>query len=265
MTRILWQNNTNEAPNGVTEFTKVWDVLKRQFKQVARPDTQVELVHLTRSTNNVRSRYGDFVNAAEVVERLVDSEKQGYDAAVIGCMTDSGLYEAREVVSIPVISVAEAAMYVAMLLGQRFAIVTVDSAIVPNMEKLVKLYGLEARSIYRPVRAVEPPLYRADYMEAVTDPYKTAIPRIEEVARECIKDGAEVIIVGCGYLGPILSSHGYRFISGSGAVVVDSAAAALKMAEMMADLRRTAGFEKSRAGYFRPLSDEVVRAIRAAR
>lgn len=264
MTRILWQNNTTLFPGDQQAFARVWDVLQAYFKRIGRPDTEVTLQHLDRSTNFVRCRYGDYVNSREVVERLIAADGQGYDAAVIGCMTDSGLYEAREAVSLPITAVAEAPMLMSLALGYRFAIVTVDQAIVPNMEKLVRLYGLESRSINRPVRAVDPPLYRQDYLEAIDDPEKTAIPRFEKVARECIRDGAEVVIIGCGYLGPILSSHGYREISGTGALALDPAAPALKLAESLADLRRSMGIEKSRAGYFKPIPQPLFQQIRRA-
>ena len=263
MSRILWQNNTTVFPGGEKDFARVWDVIQAHFKRVGRPDTVVTLQHLDRSTNFVRSRYGDFVNSKEVVECLINADK-GYDAAVIGCMTDSGLYEAREAVSMPIVAVAEAPMLMSLALGYRFAIVTVDQAIVPNMEKLVRLYGLESRSIYRPVRAVDTPLYRQDYLQAVDDPEKVVIPRFEKVARECILDGAEVIIIGCGYLGPILYSHGYREISGTGALALDPTTSALKLAESLADMRLLAGIEKSRAGYFKPIPENLFEQIREA-
>ena len=88
------------------------------------------------------------------------------------------------------------------------------------------------------------------------------IPNFERVARQCIADGAEVIVVGCGYYGPILSMHGYNEIPGTGVPVLDCSAAGLKMAEALVDMRTVIGLNKSSALFFRHPPADVVERIR---
>ena len=68
------------------------------------------------------------------------------------------------------------------------------------------------------------------------------------VAKRCIEDGADVIINGCAYSGPALTLAGYHEVTGTGVSVVDCAGAALKLAELLADLSRATGLTKSRGG-----------------
>jgi allantoin racemase len=101
-------------------------------------------------------------------------------------------------------------------------------------------------------------------LESVTEPHKRFIPNFERVAHRCIEDGAEVIVVGCGYYGPILTMHGYNQIPGTGVPVVDCSAAGLKMAEILADLHDTIGLTKSTSLYFSSPDAEIVDRVRRA-
>jgi len=255
--RILWV----EATSGPAQMDPVWASLRRFFKQVARPDVEVTMRHLPTSANFVRSLYTELLNNRLVVEGAIQAEKDGFDAAVLGCWADP-LWEAREVVDIPVVGIGEAAMLVATMLGAKFAVITVAPGVIPTIEIDLKLYGFEQRAIVRPVRALEPPSDLDLLLESVADPFRRLIPRFEQVALGCIADGAEVIVVGCGYYGPILSLHGYHEVPGTGVPVVDCSAAGLKMAESLADLRRTIGLKKSTALYYRQVESEVLARVR---
>ncbi|MCC6791183.1 MAG: Asp/Glu/hydantoin racemase, partial [Thermomicrobiales bacterium] len=52
---------------------------------------------------------------------------------------------AREVVDVPVIGIAEAAMHLSCFVAHRFSIVTVLPRVVPMLHDLVRRYGLEER------------------------------------------------------------------------------------------------------------------------
>jgi allantoin racemase len=101
------------------------------------------------------------------------------------------------------------------------------------------------------VRAIEPASDADLLLSAVDDPHAAFLPRFEAVARACIAEGAEVILTGCGYYGPLLRLSGYTEVPGTGVPVIDCSAVALKQAEAMADLAAVNGHAKSRASYFR--------------
>lgn len=255
--RILW----NEATSGVPELDPLWDALRGYFPEVARPDTEVVLRHVSVSGNYVRTLYTELLNNRAVVENSIAAERDGFDAIVLGCWADP-LWEAREAVDIPVVGIGEAAMLLATTLGFRFAIITVAPGVIPTIETDLRLYGLENRAISRPVRSLDPSSDMELLLESVTAPHRHLIPNFERVARKCIEDGAEVIVVGCGYYGPILTLHGYKEIPGTGVPVVDCSAAGLKLAEVLADLYNNIGLHKSTALYFQSSPHEVLERVR---
>ncbi len=255
--RILW----SEATSGPSTMDPVWDLLRKYFTKVARPDNEVTIRHAAVSGNYVRSLHTELLNNPAVVENVIVGEQEGFDAAVLGCWADP-LWEAREAADIPVVSIGEASMLFACSLGYKFAVITVAPGVIPTIELDLRMYGLQERAIYRPVRSLDPPSDLELLLESVEDPRKRMIPNFERVARQCIADGAEVIVVGCGYYGPILSMHGYNEIPGTGVPVLDCSAAGLKMAEALVDMRTVIGLNKSSALFFRHPPADVVERIR---
>lgn len=255
--KIFW----NEATAGEPQLSPLWAALRKYFPKVARKDTEVHLRHLPVAGGYVRTLYTELLNNLAVVENTIRAEQEGYDAVVVGCWADP-LWEAREAVEIPVVGIGEAAILLATMLGHKLAVITVAPGVVPTIEIDLRLYGLEDRAIHRPVRALDPPSDTELLLESITDPHRRLIPNLERVARECIADGAEVIAVGCGYYGAILSLHGYNQILNTEVPVVDCSAAGLKTAEMLVDLRRSIGLRKSTVGYFRPPPVEILDRVR---
>jgi allantoin racemase len=255
--RILW----NEATNGPVMMEPLWQALKGYFPNVARSDTEVVLRHAAVSGNYVRSLYTELLNNRAIVETAIQGEQEGFDAVVIGCWADP-LWEACEVVNIPVVGIGEASMLLACSLGYKFAVITVAPGVIPTIELDLRRYGLQDRAICRPVRSLDPPSDSDMLLESIVDPQRRLIPNFEAIAQQCIEDGAEVIIVGCGYYGPILTLHGYNEIPGTSVPVLDCSAAGLKMAEIMVDLYKSTGLHKSSALFFRSPPTEVVERVR---
>lgn len=255
--RILW----SEATSGPSAMQPVWQLLQKYFERIARPDSEVVVRHAAVSGNYIRSLHTELLNNPAVVETVIHGAQDGFDAVVLGCWADP-LWEAREAVDIPVIGIGEASMLLACTLGYKFAIITVAPGVIPTIELDLRMYGLQDRAIHRPVRSLEPSSDLELLLESVTDPWKRMIPNFERVARQCIADGAEVIVVGCGYYGPIFSMHGYTQIPGTGVPVLDCSAAGLKMAESLADLHKSINLNKSSALFFRRPPADVVERIR---
>jgi len=257
--RILW----DEATSGLPVMEPVWQTLKGYFPKVARKDTEVVVRHAAVSGNYVRSLYTELLNNHSIVETAINGEQDGFDAVVLGCWADP-LWEAREVLNIPVVGIGEASMLLACSLGYKFAIITVHPGVIPTIELDLRMYGLQDRAIIRPVRTLDPPSDTEMLLESVKEPYRRMIPNFERVARQCIDDGAEVIIVGCGYYGPILTMHGYNEIPGSGVPVLDCSAAVLKMAEILVDLSKSIGLRKSSALFFHCPPADIIEQVRRA-
>ena len=132
------------------------------------------------------------------------------------------------------------------------------------------ILNLMRKSAYRPMtlrellRRFDIPADRDLILDSVADPAQRLLPSFERVARQCIAEGAEVIVVGCGYYGPILTTHGYNEIPGTGVPVVDAAAAGLKLAETLASLRQSTGLKMSRTRFFKSAPPGVLDDARRA-
>lgn len=226
--------------------------IARVYEQVLRPDTQVDVRFVPRSTFYTSHAYLELLNNAEIVRGIIRGEEAGCDVAFVRCGNDPAIREAREMVRMPVVAMTEAAMQIACRLGSRFALIGVDDKSTPLVERNIRLYGLEGRAIARrPVRiptapgwggcVAEGPLWfeSPDYVRA------NVIPAFEQVARECIDEGAEVIVTACALYG-CLTLAGYNKVSGSEVPVLDSVAVGIKAAEMMGDLYRTLGVSTSK-------------------
>ena len=69
------------------------------------------------------------------------------DAIVLAGFGNVGIYALKETLVIPVISMSEATMAVACLMGHKFSTITIPllKNIIPYQEDLVRLYGFEKK------------------------------------------------------------------------------------------------------------------------
>ena len=225
----------------------IWDGLQRAAKKIARADTQVKLSHLEKNVWLSMYPYLQMLNNMMIVDKIIRAERGGYDAAMICCFGDPGLQQARGVVDMPVTGAGESGMLIAQLLGNKFATVTVGPGWVPIIEANIRRYGFGERAIKnRPVRQFDLAFEMPALIDAFQGKPERLIMLFETEALKCIEDGADVVIAGCFYVAVIFSLIGYREVANTGVPVVDPAAAALKLAETLADLRSTTGVAKSK-------------------
>jgi allantoin racemase len=264
-TKILWQDIwTRDIPLlGIEDSGPMYEAMNELlFKKVAREDTQIQIRHVKRSSYMVMSSYLELLNNVELIGEIIQAEKEGFDAAIIGCGNDPGLYQAREVVSIPVVGPTETAMHLACLLGGKFAVITIIKRLVPLVERNLKLYGLESRAIDRkPVRSCEVGYEFTKWFLPPSNIGEYIIPSFEKVAKECIDEGAEVIVVACCGLGPALTMAGYNKVAGTEVPVIDCASVAIKMAELLADVRKSLGISTSKSLTYQSLPKEVIEKL----
>ena len=238
--KLCWIHPTTKTP----DLAGLWSRLEEIVSPSLRPDTEIEHRFLKKSGNFVRSLYAEHLNSVHMIEAALEAESDGFDGIFLGCWNDP-LWEAREVLSVPVASVGEQSMLASLSMAKRFAVVTVSRKTTVAIENDLMAYGLQNRSILRPVRAIEPQSDVELLLGAVDDPAVDFIPRFEDVANGCIRDGAEIIIVGCAYFGPLLRAAGYTEIPETGAPVLDSTTVALKYLEAMTDISLQLGLVKS--------------------
>lgn len=263
--KILYQDIFPERiPDITSEHESLWDFLKAHACKVLGPEAEVVLSHVDKLAKYETLPYFERLNDLQIVNKIIDAERSGFDAAVIGCINDPGLKEARGAVDIPVTSVFESALILAQVVGHRFACIGMSSRVIPVALQNLRSYGLMEKMIpHKPIRFFE--LDFARFIDFIKGRDDGLIGEFQRVAAECVQDGADVVIPAHGYLGPALTMRGIKEVEGAGVPIVDGNAAALKLAETLVDLQRAIGLAKSKARIspYRTPPREVVDRIRA--
>ncbi len=153
-------------------------------------DTEVHITDIEQGPPSIESAWEEYLSVPETVEKAVQAEKVGYDGVILGCFGDPGLDALREMVTIPVVGPGEASMHVASMLANRFSVVTVMDSVVPSLEKLARISGMDRK--LASVRSVNIPV-----LELRDEAARTAARIIEEGQRAMTEDRAGAVILGC--------------------------------------------------------------------
>jgi len=227
--------------------------LAENWKRVGRPDSELIIKAPIKGTAEFRysivgHMYADLLRTIEMLEGVIQAEKEGCDAAVIGCFGDPGLEVAEALVNIPVTGPAKAALIFGQSLGNRMGFVTL-----PHWEdkvaKVIRSYGLESLALaHKPCRALDLPL--EDFKDE-----GRVVENFLKIAREMIGDGADVVLMACVNTSTYLTNIGMADVDG--VPIVDGALAALKLAEVLAEFKKS-GLWKSR----KSISDDIIQGLR---
>jgi allantoin racemase len=212
-------------PNTSSTMT---DHLRQELNTTKGPTTQLVVVNPDVGPLSIESAFDEAHAIPPTIALIERAAAEGFDAAVIACFADPGLTAARELVSIPVVGMEEAALHVASMLGHRFTILTSRCYRVPAKIAHVAQLGLETR-----LASVRP--LDMSVLEMDADPVR-AKARILEVGRSAVEsDGAEVLVLGCAGL----AGYGHELSHALGVTVVDPTPVALKIAELLVELQLT--------------------------
>jgi len=229
-------------------------------------DTDTELVFrfpkwgLTGLDAFLHTSYLHRLNDCEQFHLFLQAEKDGFDAAISGCYYDPMLKEIRQAVNIPVIGIAQSSILVTALMGARFGMVVAGAASLYEYEENIAKYGFANRCV-----GLRPIPQTAEELTAALTNVKPTIEVFKTVARELIREGADVIIPGCGLLSPALRMvpgaeeeypHGLTEVDG--VAVVDVLGIAVKMAEMLVSLKRGGASWISKSGLYAPATKKAL-------
>jgi allantoin racemase len=222
------------------------DRLRVHLDEIQAPSTTIELVELT-PPDSYAHPLVEFRCAQTVVRNAIRAEQDGCDAFLIGHIQDSGLWEARSAVRIPVLGLGEVCMLQACLLGSRAGLVTINPAFVPGFHQQIRRYGLEHRVPFVDSIDFQP----GDFMRAFEDAAarRALIEHYSRQAEKIVRAGADVFIPGGGLLMLLLEMEKVRSIAG--APVLSGIATLVESGEMAVRLRRRHGVETSRLGDFK--------------
>jgi allantoin racemase len=225
--------------------TDAYDAIIREtLTPSLRPGTDVEIRHLTGCPRNIDFYVPKHLVEVDVLRAVAEAESDGFDALVIGCCYDPALTQARELVEMPVVGPLEASTSLARLFGHRFSVVTDHHKAVPELEDRIRVYGLDANC--RSVTAID--WFVDDMIENPAAVARDAYVRCGDVME---RDRAEAVVLGCTIVAACYEQAVLRGSLDFAALpIVNPNVMAVKVAEMLADLRAVGQYRMSRRGYY---------------
>ena len=159
---------------------------------VRPPDVAIDIEAITEGTTYIESRCDLALNAPHVMTLAQETEAKGYHGIFVTDMDMCGVEASRELINIPIIGGFRASSYAAMMLGQKFSIITVED-VRDLQDEHIRAFGdtvnlASIRPLKKKVLDLSSPetvkLVNAEALKAVTE------------------DGADCIFFGCtGFIG----------------------------------------------------------------
>ena len=215
--------------------------LKKRAKEIARPDTIVELYAQDMTVTGIDRYYvSQNLCTLQSIKNAIRAEREGYDAFVVISTPDPGFYEIREVVDIPVVFILENSLHFALMLAPKFAFIAHGEGILSLLTEKTKRYGLAEHMT--PSGCFD--FTYTDWPELYGHPERY-IDIVTQKAREIISNGARILIPAALPLGVWFVQQGIMEIDG--VRVLDAFGCAVKTAELMVDLKKI-GITRSKYG-----------------
>ncbi len=120
------------------------EVISLAGKTVALPDTKIETITPESAPTSVEGYWGGELSAIAVCNKIIEYQED-FDAFIIACFSDPGLYAARELTTKPIVGIAESSMAIAITLGNQFGILSPLRRLRPVVSDIVNKYGFHNR------------------------------------------------------------------------------------------------------------------------
>jgi len=223
-----------------THYAAVNEEIQDYLNKYRDPGSQVDVICMPRGPQHLEYLYYQSIAQLEILKAVKQAEKKGYDAAVIGCFDDPGLYEAREICeTMCVAGPGEAAMGIASILGSCFSIIVGREKWVPQIRDNTRKYGHADRLASCQSLGLGVLDFQRDHAEMAK--------RMRQACEKALlEDKAEVIILGCtmefGFFAELQQEYKVP--------ILDAMLCSLKQAEFLADLHQQMDWYTSKAGAF---------------
>ncbi|MCX2929707.1 aspartate/glutamate racemase family protein [Mycobacterium sp. CVI_P3] len=224
-------------PNTSATMTAEIDAAARA---VAAPGTEIVTTQPGFGTVAIDSASESYLSAVGVMDVVATQLAAGAfdaDAVVLAGFGEHGKDALQEMLTVPVLDIAESAAHVAHLIGRRFSVVTTLARSIAPIEDRLLLAGLAAHCAS--VRACG--LRTAD---VDADPAGAVKAIVAEAERAVTADGADVICLGCAGMAGVVAA----ITEALGVPAVDGVAAAVGLAQMLVGL----GLSTSKVGAYAP-------------
>lgn len=201
-----------------------WDESDKQFfKSIASPITEIEVRSLGRGPPSVET-LKDYEIVKPLVRELALKLHRDYDGIIVNCFLDPAVDELKNILDRPVVGPGESSLVFGGVLGKKLGIVSIRSEALELIKQRCISLGYGGRVVS--VRGI-----RVHVVDLRDSWDKVKLELVEE-SKNAVREGAEVIILGCTGLAGIAKTISEEI----GKTVIDPAAAALKIAESLISL-----------------------------
>ncbi len=224
--------------------------VKAYLEKYCRDGSEIEVRSLGKAPMDMEYLFHESLIAVDMLRLVKTAEKEGFDAAIMGCFFDPYLEAAKEICErMVIVGPGEAALHFAASLSRRFSIIAPSKKTVPHMWETVKKYGFTGH--LASIHSLDVPV-----VDLLEDSGLTESRMCQEIDKAIGGHGAEAIILGCtlefGHFADLQEKYGIP--------VIDVSLAALKYAECMIDIRDTYGWYTSKIGaYSSPPAGDLAR------
>ena len=238
----------SKGPMGLAEMRRRETLLNSW----AFPGTEVTVVDVPDGPASIESAYEEALCVPATIDLIMKCERDGFDAAIIGCFGDPGLEAARELTTMPVVGPCESSLLLAAGLGHKFSILTIFDSMVAGQEHLAHKAGV--RDKLASVRATGIPV-----LDLMKHPERTKA-RLVETAELCVKqDRADAFLFGCMTMSFLDLAE--EISAAVGAPAVNAGKAALKHAETLVSM----GLSHSKTAFPMPMKMQAGQPFEALR
>jgi allantoin racemase len=179
--------NPNSSPT-------VTGAIMESARAAAQPATELLGVTTKGGTRNIDSAFADYLSGAFMLRTCLEAVTlHAPDAVVLAGFGRVGVDALKEALTVPVVSISEASMAMACVLGHRFTTLTMLQQFIPYQEDLVRYYGFEAKCAS--VRAIN-----INVEACVVERARTLAELKTQIQRVVAEDHAEVVILACAGL-----------------------------------------------------------------
>jgi Asp/Glu/hydantoin racemase len=236
--RLMWIESTEARPG----LSRLWTFLDQYLKEISGPEFETSNLAFPIGGGGVRQPAARLLTETLAVAVVAEVESQA-DLFILNDMAQP-FYPLRALISKPITGIMEASVVLGNVLARRPAIITVTEGLRPGMERDMWEMGLLGRMANPAVWWLDPPTTH----EEIQSP-DSLMGRFDEVAHRAVAAGADAILVGCGYYGPVFAKHGYTHVTNRPDVpVYDCARLGLEMARTLYSLH-VAGVNPSLRGF----------------
>ncbi len=138
--KIWYQSFSFASPDPSESYPRI---LRESMSALLDEGTELTFGNMTRSIPSGHHMHVvQTYDIPEMLRNLVLAEQNGYDAVIIGNALDPGLFDARSLLRIPVLSIGQSALLFSQQIGTKALVIASGRKAIPIVRENIRRFGL---------------------------------------------------------------------------------------------------------------------------